>query len=218
MLFKHAKKITKNIVKKSDIARGYAKHPSLADFLPWCDYNQKHKVFLLEDQLTLATVFNLRPIACEARPEAMMREIARSLKEALQNAIPCEKNDPWTLQLFAVRHRSLTKPMQLMREAIPPARLNEPLVQAHLATMQAHLDYVSRPEGIFVDHQVTQQVFRGGYWHCYAVLYRRQNDIKEKNPRYSALEQIKRISRKLADQWRQCGLGVKRVTAEEFYH
>ncbi len=204
-------------IKKSDVARGYDKRPSIADFLPWCDYNEKHKVFLLEDRLTLATVFSIRPIACEARPDSMMREIARSLKDALQNAIPCEKNNPWILQLFTVRERNLSKPMQLIRDAIPADRLEEPLVKAHLETMQAHFDYVSRPEGIFVDTQVTQQIFRGGYLNTYAVLYRRHDESSNKNARYNALEQIKRISRKLADQWRQCGLGVKRLTADEFY-
>lgn len=206
-----------SVIKKTDIARGYAKRPSIADFLPWCDYNEKHKVFLLEDSTTLATVFSIRPIACEARPEAMMREIARALKEALQNAIPCEKSTPWVLQLFAVRESNLEKPLQIMREGLSEERLADPLVQAHLSTMQDHLDYVSRPEGIFFDQQVTQKIFRGGYLNCYAVLYRREGELQEKNHRYSALEQIKRVSRKLADQWRQCGLGVKRLPAEEFY-
>jgi len=206
-----------NVITKNTITQGYEKRPSMADFLPWCDYNEKHKVFLLEDRLTLATVFSIRPIACEARPDAMMREIARSLKEALQNAIPCEKNNPWVLQLFAVRESGLSKPLDLMIQDIPPERLATPLVQAHLATMQEHLNYVSRPQGIFVDHQVTQQVFRGGYLKTYAVLYRRHADTSDKNARYNSLEQIKRISRKLADQWRQCGLGVKRLTANDFY-
>jgi conjugative transfer ATPase len=207
-----------SVIKKSDIARGYQTRPSIAHFLPWCDYHDKHKVFLLEDRATLATVFSIRPIACEARPEAMMQQIAFSLKEAIQNAVPSEKNNPWILQLFSVRQNDLSKPLDLMAKTIDPARFNDPLVKAHMITMQAHLDYVSHPEGIFIDHQVTQQVFRGGYLNTYAVLYQRRGDMQDKNPRYSALEQIKRVSRKLADQWRQCGLGVKRLSGDEFYH
>lgn len=213
-ILKHTKKRT---VTQSDMARGFEKRPSLADYLPWRDYHEKHKVFLLEDNVSLATVFSLRPIACEARPAAMMQEIARSLKDVLQNAIPCEKHNPWILQFFSVRERNLAPAWEKIKQAIPEDRQEDPLVKAHLNTMREHFAYVSRAEGLFVDHQVTQQVFRGGYLNTYAVLYRRVEPSQGKNPRYSALEQIKRVSRKLADQWRQCGLGVKRLTADEFY-
>lgn len=201
----------------NDIARGYAKRPSIANFLPWCDYNEKHKVFLLEDNCSLAACFNLQPLACEARSETMMREIARSFKDALQNSFPFEKNNPWILQLFVVRERDLSKPMRLVRDSISSERLEDPLVKAHLETLQQHIDYVSRPEGIFVDQQVTQQIFRGGYLKTYAVLYRKQTDTLEKNPRYSALEQIKRVSRKFMVQLRHCGVGVQRLSADDFY-
>ena len=116
--------------------------------------------------------------------------------------------------------------MQTVQAAIDPERRNEPLVQAHLATLQSHLDYVSRPEGIFVDQQVTQQVFRGGVWQVYAFLYRRKTGNNHsrlffrKNPSIPSVywEDIKKISRKLIDQWRACGLGVKKLTPAEFYH
>lgn len=205
-------------IKNSDIARCYQIRPSIADFLPWCDYNEKHKVFLLEDHLTLATVFSIRPIACEAHPESMMQAISRSLKDAIQNSIPCEKNNPWILQLFSVRDNNLIKPLKLMANSIVPERLNDDFVKAHMRTMQEHFNYISRPGGVFFDQQVTQQLFRGGYLNTYAVLYCRQPEITGKNQHYNSLEQIKRVSRKLADQWRQCGLGVKRLSGNDFYH
>ncbi|MCD6047745.1 MAG: conjugative transfer ATPase [Gammaproteobacteria bacterium] len=74
-----------------DIARGYEKRPSIADYLPWKDYNHKHKLFLLEDGKSLGVCFEVKPIACEARPVEMMDAIMRSIAEALKNAIPLEK-------------------------------------------------------------------------------------------------------------------------------
>ena len=38
------------IVSIADIERGYQKHPSLVDYLPWQDMDEKNNVFLLEDQ------------------------------------------------------------------------------------------------------------------------------------------------------------------------
>lgn len=203
-------------VTNTDIARGYAKRSSIVRYLPWCDYHDSHKVFLLEDNRSLAVGFRLRPIACEARPDAMLRDIARSLRDALQNAIPLEKHNPWIVQFFVLRERNIQQPLQKMQEAIPTARQDHPLVKAHLDTLKTHFQYVGRPEGVFVDSQVTQQVFRGGYVTVYAMLYRRY-DTAVTDLRRQPLEQIQRIARKLADQWRSCGLGVNRLTGEEFY-
>jgi conjugative transfer ATPase len=215
------------IVSMADIQRGYEKAPSLARYLPWRDFDEQHKVFLLEDHSDLAVGFEITPLPCEARPAEMMEKIAQAFKEALQNAIPQEKQNPWILQIFVTRESSLSGLMQTIEAAIEPERLNEPLVQAHLATMRSHLDYVCRPEGIFVDTQVTQQVFRGGLWKVYAFLYQRetqkqkkqknQKNSKSQKSRQARWEDIQKISRKLSDQWRACGLGVKRLTIEHFY-
>ncbi len=208
---------TPPVIKNSDIARGYQKRPSIASYLPWRDYNERHKVFLLEDNQSLAVCFRITPIACEARPQAMMEAIAKSLQDALQNAIPCEKTNPWILQLFVQREQDLSPVIEKIKQAIPAERHTEPLVQAHLETLQKHIDYVTRPGGVFFDQQVTQQIFRGGILKVYAVLYRRNDTTHDKNQRRSGLEAIQNISRKLAEQWRACGLGVKRLTGEAFY-
>ncbi len=212
-------------VSVADIERGYQKLPSIADYLPWCDADDKHNVFLLEDNLSLAVGFEITPLPCEARPQLMMEKIAQSFKESIQNAIPQEKNHPWILQIFILREQSLDSVMQKVRSVIDPERYHEPLVQEHLKTLQSHLEYVSRTEGIFFDQQVTQQVFRGGFWKVYAFLYRKKSDknnshskleIIQKN-REAQWEDIKKISRKLSDQWRACGLGVKPLRPADFY-
>src|ERR1700722_9463702 len=95
-------------IKNSDMAKLYTQQPSIAKHLPWQDYSDKYKLFLLEDNQSLAAGFDFIPIPCEARPAKMMEEIAKSLSEALKNAIPCEKNNPWILQLFIERNTDLS--------------------------------------------------------------------------------------------------------------
>ncbi len=53
------------------VARGYQKRPSIADYLPWKDYSEQHRCFLLEDGMSLAMAFSIKLIACEARPKEM---------------------------------------------------------------------------------------------------------------------------------------------------
>lgn len=207
----------KPVIKTSDVIRGYLQQPTITDYLPWRDYNDKHKVFLLEDNRSLAICFQLTLIPCEAKPQSMLEEIAKSVSEALKNAIPCEKGNPWILQFFVERHRDLTAQYQQIVEAIPKERMQSPLTHAHLKTLKAHFDYVSRKEGIFFDREVTNQVFRGGYLSVRCVLYRRLKQQKGHDTRDNRVKEIVRVARKVADQLRACGLKVKRMNGEAFY-
>ncbi len=208
------------IAKKSDMAGIYTQQPSLAKCLPWQDYNDKCKLFLLEDNQSLAAGFHFTPIPCEARPEKMMGEIANALSEALKNTIPCEKNNPWILQLFVERTSDLSLNYEYIKNYFKASTKDGALsnfTKAHLKTLKKHFEYVSRKEGIFFDRQVTNQIYKGGFLHVRGMLYRRTPEKTEQNTRRNAVEEIVRISRKLADQLRACGLKVKRMKGDEFY-
>ena len=211
------------MVSVADIERGYQKHPSLAEYLPWRDVDEQNKVFLLEDNKSLAVGFEITPLPCEARPAVMMEKISQAFKESLQNAIPQEKNHPWILQIIcdaqwhtvAVTYKKFGHP--LTRNGIPNRWCRR------IWKRCAFIWNMSAVPAVFLwIVQVTQQVFRGGFWQVYAFLYRRETDRKIKNAyrqsyaeKNHALHQqrwedIKKISAKLSDQWRACGLGVKR--------
>ncbi len=153
MFFKRRKSTQ---ISRADVARSYAQHPSLAHRLPWCDYHEAHQVFLLQDLCSLGVGFEITPIACEARPPEMLEAIHQSLKNALQHAIPFEKDHPWILQIFVQRDTNLSWVLDKVTQAIPKERRDTALVQAHLNTLKTHLDYVSQPGGIFMDTDVTQ--------------------------------------------------------------
>lgn len=209
-------KTKSKIITKSDIERGYRNEPSITDYLPWCDYNEEHQLFLLEDQRSLAVCFTITPIPCEARPQNMMNEIAKSIAHALKNTVPLEKENPWILQMFVERQRDLSNEYQKIIQRIDEKQRNSALTQAHLKTLKEHFDYVTRKEGIFFDSQVTQQHFKGGRLTVRAVLYRRINQ-KEKTTREKNSETTLRVAQKFSDQLTACGLNIKRMTGEDFY-
>jgi conjugative transfer ATPase len=204
----------KPYVSRQDIARAYKSLPSLAERLPWRDFNEKHKCILLEDNESLGVCFKITPIPCEARPESMLNEIAKSLSEAIKNSIPCEKESPWVLQVYVHKESDLSDVYTEIENYFPEHRKSSPLTQAYLKNLKEHFEYVTQPGGIFHDTQVTNLNFQGGLLHVYAVLYRRKG-IKEN--RYSRLEEITRIARKFSDQLRACGVRVKRMRGNEFY-
>lgn len=211
-------KAKNTVVKKNDISQSYAKRPSIMSRLPWRDYNRKYKCFLLEDNESLGVCFEVRPISCEARPSVMMDEIASSIAEAIKNSIPCEKENPWILQTYIKRNSNLTSAFQEIEKYFPEKRKNTNFTKAYLATMKEHFDYLSREGGIFYDSQVSNMNFRGSLISVVVVLYRRYTLNKKINDaRRERLEEILRVSRKLSDQLRSCGMGIKRLNEVEFY-
>lgn len=207
----------KKIVTRKDIHDSYQSLPSFINLLPWKDYNEKHKCFLLEDNVSFGVCFKLTPISCEARPLSMLQEISVSVSEAIKNAIPCKKESPWILQVYAKKEPDLTGVYQQIEESFSEKSKSKKVTQDFLINMKHHLDYVSRSNGVFHDSQVTNLTFRGGVLHVYVVLYQRQNPNHKKDNRYNSLEEIIRVSRKLTDQLRSCGLRVKRMQGNEFY-
>lgn len=204
---------------RREIAWIYEKRPTFLERLPWRDYNHKHKCFLLEDNESLAVGFDITPIACEARPNAMMEDIAGSIAAAIKNAIPCEKENPWILQTYIRKKADLSGVYQDIEAYFPTEQKQTAFTKDYLANLKEHFDFVTRPGGIFHDTQVTNTPFRGGVLSVYAILYRRNTSKKEKQAaRRSQLDEIVHISRKFTDQLRSCGLRIKRLKGEQFYH
>lgn len=206
------------VVKKTDIERSYKCLPSLTNHLPWRDFNDKYKCILLEDNESLGICFKIKPIPCEARPEAMLNEMAKSISEAIKNSIPCEKGNPWIIQLYVNKDSNLASTFKDIEHYFHQKGHYSKLTEDFLFILRDHFEYVTRPNGIFHDSLVTNMNFRGGILNVYAVIYRRKKISNKKNSsRRSHLEEIVRISRKFVDQIRSCGIKVHRLSRSEFY-
>lgn len=201
-------------MKRTTIAKTYQNMPTIINRLPWRDYNEKFKCFMLEDNQSLGMCFKIHPIACEARPEAMLKEISKSVSEALKNAIPCEKNNPWIFQVYIQKESDLSSAYTEIENYFPEDRKATPLTQAYLSNLKEHLEYLTQAGGIFHDNQVTNLDFRGGLVQVYGVLYRR---VTTKKSRRTSVEDILQVSRKLCDQLRSCGMRIQRLRGEGFY-
>jgi conjugative transfer ATPase len=208
----------KPLIMQKDFINSYKPQPSFTEKLPWLDYNNHHKLFLLEDAISLGVCLKIVPASCEARPATMLEEIASAISESIKNAIPCEKGNPWILQVYATKQSDLSGIYNQIETSFPEKRRSTPVAQDFLKTMKEHLDYISTPDGIFHDSQVTNLNFRGSWLDVYVVLYRRNSvNSSVHEERHLRIDEILRLSRKLSDQLRACGLHVRRMHGKEFY-
>ena len=202
---------------KKEVAQSYQHRPSITSRLPWRDYNEKYRCVLLEDNQSLGVCFKVNPIPCEARPEAMMQEIAKSISEAIKNSLPCEKDNPWILQVYVQKTSDLSECYREIEDSFPKDRKKNPLTQDFLKNIKEHFDYLAEPGGVFHD-SLTNTNFGGSFLNVYAVLYRRIKIKKQTNDsKRTHLEDIVRISRKFADQMRGCGMRISRMRGQELY-
>ena len=211
-------------ITKIDIARGYQKRPSIADYLPWKDYSNQHQCFLLEDGVSLAMAFSIKPIACEARPKEMLEAMMRSIAESLKNAIPLAKEYPWILQAFVQRTHNLDATFEHIKNHVAQKETAD-LTQAHLNTMREHLDYVTQPGGMFFDQLVTNTHFRGGTLQITLCLYRKFSKAVDNNKSIAAvevarmerLEHMTRTANKMSNQLRASGIEIKPIGSQLYF-
>ena len=88
-----------------DLFKAYQLKPSLAHELPWMEYDDDSKAFLLQDGFSVAAVFELKDVACDGAPESYLLELRDRFQGLFQNTIPQELESPWHLQFF-LRKRS----------------------------------------------------------------------------------------------------------------
>jgi conjugative transfer ATPase len=202
-------------------ARMAREAPSFTDKLPWTRFCEVHHVLEHADGQTLGAMLELLPVPCEARPEAYLQGLRGRVQAALQSLD--ERASPWIVQFFLnddldlEPHKSLLHRYISECHAKDPERSREiaesPFTKHFEATMARHLDRVSKPEGLFVDEQVTGQAWRGNVRRLRCVVYRRFVDDDEECP----LVLLKAAVDGLTASFTQAGAKVKRCKGRDFY-
>lgn len=198
--------------------------PSFTDMLPYITYAPDERIFVLRDGNTLGALFELAPIPTEAMPMAILDEHAKKIQEALQ-AMPSSDTSPWIVQFFVNDDRNLDHINQVFKDYILEQHkyapdqgqsiLNSPFTQSVLAEVASHLANVSQPEGLFVDTQVTGQVWRGQIRRVRCCIYKRFASAAE-DPQ-TPIQQVESVADTLMATLGEAGVVVTRCTGKDLY-
>lgn len=207
-----------------DRRRLAARPPSFTEQLPYVDYSLDDKLFVLADGSTLGMMFELGAVPTEAQPAAYLAERASQVREVLQ-ALPESDTSPWIAQFFVNDDRDISSLNGYLRRYIAqvhqdyPARRDEilgsPLTQTVLREFEAHLKQVSREQGLFVDTQVSGQVWRGQTRRVRCCLYKRFRDLSDDSA--TAFSQLEAVASTITDTLVEAGLSVRRCTGRDLY-
>ena len=195
-------------------------HPrSFTNLLPWLEYDQQAKTFLLDDGFSVGALFELYPIGAEARPEAYMVELRDKLQLVISEAIPEEMDSPWVLQLYLQDEAELTHVAESIEAYVHPRAQGSQFTQAYCNGLRQHLKAISCTGGLFDDQLVTGGPWRGQVRRIRATLYRRRPAATHG---YGATDEtpeieLNDVAAKLATALNSAGVRVRRCTGEDLY-
>ncbi len=201
----------------SAVRQRYARPPSFTDLLPWMEYLPESQAFVLEDGVSLGAVFEIEPAGCEARTPAFMSGLRDAIQTALCEALPEQDEAPWVLQVYVQDEPSLAR-FSRQLDHYPASSIRASDYSGHYqAAMDAHLQAISRPGGLFTDAAVTGVPWRGQVRRVRAVLYRRL----AQPTRPPASEEVEEALGDVATKWiaslESCGIRAVQAGGQAFY-
>lgn len=188
--------------------RWYETPRSFTDLLPWVDSEEGGRILRLADGRSVGALFELIPVACEARPPEFLRELQDQIRLALAHALP-EDEPPWVLQVFLQAEPVRAELVQALRAAVEPAARGSAYTAHYLDLLDAHLRQASRP-GYFVDRAVTGRPWRAGLHRVRLVLYRWLPPGWRSALGLTPTQELEIAAERLLESLRAAGLGIER--------
>ena len=140
--------------------------------------------------MSVGAAFELFPIGTEAVSEAFLTDARNALQVALIDALPEDATHPWVLQLYLQDDYDLTSFRQAIASYGVAEARQTPYANAFRALFDAHLERISKPDGVFLDELVSNAPWRGKIRRIRATLYQRVSARVMSSP----LDQEQRLS------------------------
>lgn len=206
-----------NPVTQDHVRDLYSGPPSLSYWLPWVDYADG--VFTLEDYQSVGVIFEVKPIAVEARGEEFLDKVDRDIQNVLCNAVP-QENPPYILSIYTADESSLREAKQSHREFVRQHATDpryQQFTDAYLKVVEEHYDNVTDPDGYFFDDIVTKSKWSGVTRKVRCCLYRRINSLADIEQDQTPTSAIKNVFFSVKNALEDAGFQVDELGMKDLY-
>lgn len=204
-------------VTQHDVSSVYQRPEAFTDLLPWVEYDPQHRVFLLDDGVSVGALFEITPVGTEVQSGEALEELRDQLQNVLTDAIPEEDGAPWVLQFYVQDEPNLDGLRRQLADYVQPRARDSRFTRAYLDLLAVHLQRICRPGGLFEDTAVTGGPWRGQVRRVRAVLYRRTHRPSRLHPGPAAEEALNDAAVKLVSALTAAGFQVRRCDGRDFY-
>ena len=157
---------------REDEAAQYRHHPSFADLLPWVEYLESDRCFLLEDNHSVGAVLELQPIGTEGREAEWLINARDAIEDALQDSFEELDEAPWIAQFFCQDDNDFSPYLNRLSAYVRAAAQGSAFTETYLSLTEHHLRAIAKPGGLFEDTVVTRLPWRGQNRRVRLVVYR----------------------------------------------
>ena len=155
---------------RSDARRMAQEPPSFADQLKWRDWDARTGCFVLATGRDAGILYELSPAASEGRDANTLANMQNAFHAAVKTGLIEDASSPWIAQFFVQDEASLYPHWRQFQNYIPSHLRDTEFTQAWLKEIDAHLQQVAQPNGIFRDEKGVP--WRGKERRVFVTLYR----------------------------------------------
>lgn len=205
------------MVTEADIKNMYSVRRSFTDRLPWIEYLTQNDCFLLDDERSVAAVYDIFPTNAEG---VLLSELARvrdNFKSFLNEVFPQHEKNPWVIEFYQSDVLSLSFFSKTIREYAEKVGTENPLMKEYFPVMEQHLKDVCKEGGLFFDDTVTGTHWRGAIRTYRMIFYRRYGERGTPSKGRTPIEELTQIRQKVESQLTQSGIKCVRVKGKAFY-
>lgn len=195
---------------------------SISDYLPWVDYSEDSKTFLMNDGISNAACLEVRQVNIEGSSAEFIEKVRKAFVLAIASIPEVHDDSPWIVQFYLMDEpiESLVQDMQkYAKESVRESAYSKQWFQL----LDQHVRQLSRERGLFED-EVAGIRWRGLTRRARIVIYRHT----KKSDWVNESDQLKRKGRTPANEVNQlvrtfgralqgAGLAVKRMDGAAFY-
>lgn len=204
------------------------KSPGFPQFLPWVEYLEDHKCFLLEDGRSVGAVFEIRPIGTEGREPEWLQTVRDQIEDALQDSFREIEDSPWVMQMFCQDVDTTDEYIGGLRQYIQSRDTSKEehdkaygteFSERYIEVMNHHMRAIAKPGGLFIDKRVTKLPWQGKSRRVKLVVYRWIPDRERSSSLVvEPTDQLEQICERLIGALNGAGLITSRLDGEGFYN
>jgi conjugative transfer ATPase len=207
----------KSYQKNRDSSRVFNLPPSIQQHMRLKEYDRQNGVFLMDDGINYAAVYEIRGFPTEGRDTEVLKSYA-SMMQQIVNVFPRHtlKNNPYQVQTYVNDEPDMFSWYERLKNYASPEIRKTKLNKVYLAMAQEHMKFMCKEGGAFTD-SYTGNVFKGGDRVTRLVFYRKAPFEKGKD----RLKEIKKVCRDLDAKLKNFGkrgLSYRRYDDRDVFH
>jgi len=189
---------------------------SFTNLLPWHEYHDESKTFVLGDGKSQGIMFELRAIGTEGATLEYMENLQGVLQTALTETLPEDHLANWVIQFYLQDDSNIASEVDVIRKYVKRGAKGSQFTEEYLKQLEEHYKQISQHGGLFVDHATTGTAWAGKIRRVRVCIYRYMDDDMIPEWEHDR-EEINEVADRFQNQLSTTGINIWRTEGKDLY-